>query len=407
MDPEPGTEVMEVLRVGPTPPTVEPPSSEVRSTNQSELGSVDQRRLDVDAKQDLVARLLHDTGCEGLLVLHPANFRWLTSGATPAGLAGRDEQPALYFNSNQRWLVSSSTDSARLFADELDGLGFQLKEWPWSASREQLLADLVFGRNVAGDQPFRTCKPTGPSFAHTRRRLSAYEVQRLTELGEMVAHAIEATARHFDWGDSEEEIAGHLAHRLLRHGAEPVVLQVSGDGRARAFRRRGFRPDRVERWCVLQATGRKFGLHATASRTVFREPPGDAERAEFEVALRLRVTHLAAAKLGERVYNALDAGVALLKPSPFEHEWRLAPPVCLTGREPSEGVFLATAQDKWLPGWAAVWQERIGAAAVVDTYLMEQAGWRPMTPPSLWPVRRATSRGRTFELADFLVRDDG
>src|SRR5205085_1329758 len=89
MDPE--TELMEALRDPATPPGRNgPSSSEVRSTNQSELGVADQRRLDVDAKQELVARLLHDTGCEGLLVLHPANFRWLTSGATPAGLAGRD-----------------------------------------------------------------------------------------------------------------------------------------------------------------------------------------------------------------------------------------------------------------------------------------------------------------------------
>jgi hypothetical protein len=384
----------------------EGPSSEVSSTKQSELAAGDRRRLDVDAKQELVAKLLHDTGCEGLLVVHPANFRWLTSGAATAGLAGRDEMPALYFNTHQRWLLASATDSGRLFAEELDGLGFQLKEWPCMASREQFLIDLVFGRKVACDQPFRDCKPTGPFFAHTRRRLTAYEGERLAELGEAVAHALEATARHFDWGDTEEEIAGHVAHRLLRHGAEPVALQVSADGRSRAFRRRGSRSDPVERCCVLQATARKFGLHATAARIVFRSAPDDADRAEFEAALRLRVTHLALSKIGDRVYVALDAGAALLRPTPFEHEWRLAPAVCLTGREPSEGVFLAVAQDKWLPGWAAVWQERIGAAAVVDTYLMEEAGWRLVTRPSLWPVRRAVSRGRSFELADFLVRGD-
>ena len=407
MDPDPSTEVLEALRDPPTAHGLNgAPSSEVRSTHQSELGVADQRRLDVDAKQDLVAQLLHDTGCEGLLVLHPANFRWLTAGATPAGLFGRDETPALFFNPHQRWLVASATDSPRLFADELDGLGFQLKEWHWSASREQFLADMAYGRNLACDQPFRTCKPAGAFFAHTRRRLTPYEAERLAELGETVAHAVEATARHFDWGDPEEEIAGHLAHRLLRHGAEPTAIQINGDGRGRAFRRRGARSEPVQRACVLQATARKFGLHATAARTVFRSPPDESERAEFEAALRLRVTHLAVAKVGDRVYAALDAGVSLLKPSPFEHEWRLAPPVCLTGREPSEGVFLATAQDKWLPGWAAVWQERIGGAAVVDTYLVQPDGWRSITPPSLWPIRRATSRGRSFELADFLVRGD-
>ena len=252
-----------------------PSSSEIPSTHQSELGVADQRRLDVDAKQELIAKLLHDTGCEGLLVLHPANFRWLTSGATPAGLFGRDETPALFFNPHQRWLVASATDSPRLFAEELDGLGFQLKEWHWTVSREQFLADMAYGRNLASDQPFRNCKPAGAFFAHTRRRLTAYETERLAELGEVVAHAVEATARHFDWGDPEEEIAGHLAHRLLRHGAEPVALQISGDGRGRAFRRRGFQSDPVQRVCILQSTARKFGLHATVSRTVYRSPPDE------------------------------------------------------------------------------------------------------------------------------------
>lgn len=408
---EPGTEVMEAFPdPGRAPDTNGPPPADTLGSDThlsfSLDGVLDRRRVDVDAKQELVAKLLHDCGCEGLLVVHPANFRWLTAGATPAGLAGRDELPALYFNSGQRWLVASATDSPRLFADELDGLGFQLKEWHWSGSREQLLADLVYARKVACDQGFRECRPVGPYFALSRRKLSAYEADRLAELGEVVTHAVEATARHFAWGDSEEEIAGHIAHRLLRHGAEPVAFQISGDGRARALRRRGFRPEAVERSCVLQVTARKFGLHATASRTVFRATPDESERAEFEAALRTRVAHLAVAKVGERVSATLDAGKGVLRPTPFEHEWRLAPPVCLTGREPSEGVFLATAQDRWVPGWAVVWQERVGAAAVVDTYLVEESGWRAMTPPTDWPIRRALSQGRKFDLPDLLVRGD-
>jgi hypothetical protein len=370
------------------------------------LVAADARRIDVDGKQQLVARLLADSECEGLLVLHPPNFRWLTSGAQPVGLYGRDEAPALYFNQQQRWLIASATDSPRLFAEDLDGLGFMLKEWPWTASREQLLADLVFGRNVACDLPFRECRFAGTFFASERRKLTPYEAVPMDELGQRVAHALEATARNFSWGDSEEEIAGHLAHRLMRHGVEPVTLQVSGDGRGRTFRRRGYRPDPVERWCVLQATGRKFGLHATASRTVFRGQPTEDERDEFEVALRARVAHLATARAGERVSASLDAGKAMLRPTPYEHEWRLASPVCLTGREPSEGVFLPAAQDRWAVGWVAVWQERVGAAAVVDTYGLTDDGWRLVTSPNDWPIRRAASQGRTFDLADLLVRGD-
>jgi hypothetical protein len=370
------------------------------------LLAADARRIDVDGKQQLVARLLADTECEGVLVLHPPNFRWLTSGAQPIGLYGRDEAPALYFNTQQRWLIASATDSPRLFAEDLDGLGFMLKEWPWTASREQLLADLVFGRKVACDLPFRDCLFAGTFFASERRKLTPFEAARLSELGELVTHAVEATARNFAWGDSEEEIAGHLAHRLYRHGVDPVAVQVTGDGRGRTFRRRAFRADPVERWCVVQATGRKFGLHATVARTAFRRPPDADERDEFEVTLRVRVAHLATARIGERVAASLDAGKAVLRPTAYEHEWRLAPPVCLTGREPSEGVFLPAAQDRWSLGWTAVWQERVGAAAVVDTYWLAEDGWHMATPPTDWPIRRAVSQGRAFDLADVLVRGD-
>jgi hypothetical protein len=401
--------------VTPTPPTAEPSSAEadgavplaeeIPEPAAPEPVPSDPRRQDVDAKQELIAKLLHETGCEGLLVQHPANFRWLTSGAVPVGLAGRDEAPALFFNAHQRWLLASATDSPRLFADELDGLGFQLKEWHWSASRDQLLADLTHGRTVACDQPFRDCKPAGTFFVSGRRKLSPFEIARLGELGLIVGHAVAATCKHFDWGDTEEEIAGHVAHRLLRHGAEPVTIQVNGDGRGRAHRRRGYRSDRVERCCVIQVTARKFGLHSTCARTVFRAAPDETEKAEFDTALRMRVAHLAVTRVGGHVSTTLNAGRSVLRPTPFEHEWRLSSPVCLTGREPSEGVFRAGVEDRWMATWAAAWQERIGAAAVVDTYLLEADGWRPMTPPNEWPIRRAVSQGRAFDLADLLVRD--
>lgn len=369
------------------------------------MSEADSRRLDIDSKQQVIGQLLHDCGCEGVLVLNPANVRWLSSGAGPVGLFGRDELPGLYFSSHQRWLLASSTDSQRFFAEELDGLGFMLKEWHWSSSREQMLADLVYGRSVACDQVFRDCKPTGAFFVAERRRLTPYELERMTELGRTVAHAVEATARNFDWGDSEQEIAGHLAHRLLRHGVEPLGLQVTGDDRRREFRRRGFGADTVGHICTLQATGRRFGLHATACRTVSRSPLDDAQRAEFDAAFRLRAGHLVNGRISERVVGTLEAGRALMRPTEYEHDWFAAPPVMLTGREPSEGTFPIAAQDRWTAGWAAVWQERLGETAIVDTYVLNPDGWRLITPTNDWPVRRAVLPGQAFDFADVLVRE--
>ncbi|HVK13704.1 MAG TPA: hypothetical protein VM597_33470, partial [Gemmataceae bacterium] len=361
------------------------------------------RRLDVDNKQNLVARLLHDSQCEALLVLHPANFRWLTAGAGPVGLYGRDEAPALFFNPHQRWLLASATDSQRFFDEDLDALGFQLKEWHWTTGREQLLADLVFGRRIACDTPYRDCRHAGMFFVTERRKLSGWEAARLGDLGRVIAHSVEVTARHLLPTDTEEEVAGQLAHHLLRHGIEPVALEVTGGDRGVVHRRRGFGPVAVGGRAFLQATGRRFGLHATAGRSVALGPLDPADKNAFDAALRLRVVHLSASRSGERVADALTAGRRFLRPSVYEHEWRPAAPVSLTGREASEGTFLPGAQDRWSPGWVAVWHERIAGAALADTYLLADEGWAPLTPAADWPIRRVIFQGRTYDVPDVLM----
>lgn len=361
------------------------------------------RRVDLDAKQELVAQLLRDCHCEGLLILHPANFRWLTAGANAPGLVGRDELPALYFSTNHRWLLACSTDAQRFFDEDLDSLGFQQKEWHWTMSREQFLADLVFGRRIACDQPFRECKHVGVYISTERRKMTGFEASQYAQLGAMVAHAVEATARNLEQGTSEEEIAGHVAHRLYRHGVEPMAMQIASDGASKLHRRRGLSSKTVERWCTIQATGRKFGLHATVARTIHFGPMPQLLRQQFDLAMRLQTIHLRLAELGASITKTFDTTKAVLKGTAYEHDWRAAPPFTLTGREPAEGIFHPNTQDHWLNGWVAVWQERIGAAAVVDTYALNETGWHSLTPPTEWPIRRAAYQGHSFEFAEVLI----
>ncbi|HEV3118366.1 MAG TPA: hypothetical protein VGY58_15055, partial [Gemmataceae bacterium] len=63
------------------------------------------RRADIEAKQQRVAALLQQAGCDGLLIAEPENFAWLTSGAAARGVLDPAEAPALYFTADQRWVV--------------------------------------------------------------------------------------------------------------------------------------------------------------------------------------------------------------------------------------------------------------------------------------------------------------
>src|SRR5262249_32678457 len=271
----------------------------VKNASEPELtlGVESDRRADVDAKQARVGALLQEVGCEGLLVLDPDNFAWLTSGATPRGNLDPAEYPAVYFSPEQRWVICSNADSQRLFDEELEGLGFQLKEWPWHWGREQFLSDLCTGRKIACDRV-----PAGidADFAliseplrKLRRCLTVYEQACLLALGEVLAHALEAACRTLRHRDTEREVAGQLAHRLMHRGLLPVHIGVAADGRSRTYRRFGFTSTSIGRYCVVTATARKYGLHATASRMMcFGEMPEDLKK-EQSAVIRVSASYLA------------------------------------------------------------------------------------------------------------------
>src|SRR5262249_10599510 len=158
------------------------------------------------------------------------------------------EQPCLYFSSEQRWLIAANADSQRLFDEELDGLGFQLKEWPWHWGREQLLTTLCQGRRVASDVPFGQLKVVRETLLRLRRSQSAYEQACYQALGQIVSHALEACCRNLRPGENEREIAGQISHRLLHRGAHPLNISVAADGRSRVYRQGSFTSTPVEKF---------------------------------------------------------------------------------------------------------------------------------------------------------------
>ena len=92
---------------------------------------------------------------------------------------------------------------------------------------------------------------------------------RYLALGKQLSHALEAAARSVTSGHSEQEIAGLLAHRLLRHGIEPTSITVAADGRLEQSRRHGYTSKSIDNFVTLQVTGSQDGLFVTSSRNDF------------------------------------------------------------------------------------------------------------------------------------------
>jgi Xaa-Pro dipeptidase len=362
------------------------------------------RRTDIDGKTSLVAALLQELQCEGLLLLEPDNFAWLTSGAVARGSLDPAAAPALYCNGEHRWVLASNADSQRLFDEELDGLGFQLKEWPWHWGRDQLLADLCQNRRVACDRPFGNAEPAGEALRRLRRRLTPYEQACIRATGQIVSHALEATCRTFSRGDTEREIAGQISHRLLHRGAHALHVGVAADGRSRTYRRFSFTAMPVQQFAIVTATARKYGVHVTAGRTVsFGEPPEELKK-DHNAVCRVSASYLASTWPDAVPREILLAGRRIYLISGFEHEWLLSPQGHVTGRAPVELALTPQTEELFQSGWAVTWDVRAGAAASCDTFLVTEEGPKSVSATEVWPLKRIRIQGAEFVRPDILAR---
>jgi hypothetical protein len=374
------------------------------STPQLTLTTSSDRRADADAKQALVGALLDEIKCEGLLVLEPENFAWLSSGGAARGIVDEGEMPALYYSQEGRWALCSNVDTQRLFDEEIDGLGFQLKEWPWHWGRAQLLNDLFQGRRVACDRSLDGCEEVAERLRQMRRRLTPYEQACYRALGQIISHALEAACRTLAAGDNEREIAGQLSHRLMHRGALPVSVHVAADGRGRAYRQCGFTSAVVKSYCTLKVTARKYGLCATASRSVCFGQPDAALRKDHDTTCKVTATYVASSWPDSVPRQILAGARRVYQVTGAEHEWLLCPQGYITGHLPVELALTPQTEDLFQAGWAATWQSSCGGALSCDTFLITEEGPRTVTAAESWPLKRIRVQGAEFVRPDMLIR---
>jgi hypothetical protein len=269
------------------------------------------------------------------------------------------------------------------------------------------LANITTGKKLAADRPFPAIPMANEYLRPLLRALSAFEQGQYLELGLAVAHAVEATARTFTRGNTEEEIAGQLGHRLLHHGIEPAAVSVTADDRGAKYRRAGFAAVPVMGTAVIQATGQRGGLYATCSRSVSFGPVPEGFRAAHDLAVKLAVLFRSVTRPGMTIGGAGVTGRPILAGTPYEFDWRLSSPGYATGRFPAEELRRGGVEEPLAENWAVVWQPRVGPAVAVDTLIVTDGDPVIVTPPEEWPVKRLAIRGYPYHnIPDVLVRDD-
>ena len=210
-----------------------------------ECSELKRRREDIELKHQRIREFLDANELDGVVLGRADSVAWFTSGGDLGqDLTSEYSSVLLFINRTSRAVISDNVQSTRVFEEELAGLGFQLKERPWFDEPFRPIAELCHNKRIATDLGSAGCmlfRREGDPLRGLRQRLTSLERQRLRELGRTLTLVVEATCRNFDRGEREADVAGHLAHRLLREGVVPVDLRVASDDRLARFRQPTFK----------------------------------------------------------------------------------------------------------------------------------------------------------------------
>lgn len=376
--------------------------------SSGEIHTTDFRRSgEIDAKHRLVAEFLESRTFDALLLQKSSNFSWFTSGGNCSLGGSADSAAALFITPEARVLVCNNVDSGQLFDRELPGLGFQLKERPWHEPKHILVEDLCRGRRVASDTGFGNTVDVSGALTDLRLPLTKLECEHLRELGKTVAHAVEATARRLDHGQTEFEIAGEVSHRLIKHGVVPERVQIWADGQGHRYRHWTYGKDRVEHYCVITAVGRRHGLCAGVSRTVaFVRLPRNIRDAHH-AALLTQATGMYFSKPSWELFETWKRVERIYEKFGYPDEWQLAEQADVVGYELSEVPVVPKSEFRLAPRMALYWHPSVGPAVVGDTILLNEEGLEILTPTQNWPMVQVRVKGVPFQRPDILERENG
>jgi Xaa-Pro dipeptidase len=363
------------------------------------------RRAEVQAKHARLVAYLDATGHDAVLLRRADSLAWFTSGgdlsvdnATEAATAW------LFVNRKCRSLFCDNVQSARVFEEEVAGLGFQLKERPWTEDPDAILADLCRSKRIASDCPHAGLLDAASDLRALRYPFSPVERQRLRELGRTLALAVEATCRNFHPGETEAHVVGHLAHRLYREGVTPVSLRVAGDDRLERYRQPTFKAAPIYKRASVSAVGRRHGLCAAVTRTVSFGKVDDDFRADHTLATMVDATCIYFSRPGESISEVFRRAKRIYEKFEHPHEWTLDYQGAQIGYSPRELVFRPDRAETLANGTAVCWSPSVNSARCEDTVVVDDRGYEVVTEAQHWPKIEVQVKGYTLPRPAILER---
>ena len=363
------------------------------------------RRADVEEKHRRVIGFLDALDYEALVLTRADSIAWFTAGGdVTQDLSSESGSVVLFINRTTRAVLTDNVQSARVFEEELAGLGFQLKERPWHQDPHRVIGELTHQKCTATDGHIPGLRFEFEKLKALRRPMTSLERMTLRNLGRTLTLAVEATCRNFMPGETEADVAGHLAHRLMREGVVPVELRVASDDRLVRYRQPTFKAAEIQRRATITATGRRLGLCASVTRTVSFGAADEQFRTSQMLASMVDATCIYFSRPGEPISEVLRRARRIFEKFGHPHEWTLDYAGAIVGYSPREVLLRPDCSTRLQAGTALRWSPSVGAARSEDTVVIDARGFEVVTEAQHWPKIEITVKGFSMPRPGILER---
>jgi antitoxin VapB len=352
----------------------------------------------IEPKLNSLNTLLAQHQLDALLLQRVSSFAWATNGAASyVNTAATDGAAKLLITPAGRYIITNNIEAPRLEKEEqLADQGWEMKVSPWHGG-DDLVARLTAGLKLGADGPAPGAKNLAADIARLRANLTPAEGDRFRELGRLCARGMDDTVRAIEPGQTEFELAGHLAHAVQSRGAQPIVNLVATDERIFKFRHPLPTAKKLGSYAMLVLCGRKWGLVCSITRLIHFGPLPDEIRRKAEAVARIDATFIAATRPGRTLGQIFEQATAAYAQTGFADEWQLHHQGGPAGYEPREYVAAPGSGDIVKTGQVYAWNPSIAGVKSEDTILVTKSGNENLTAIPDWPTVRVSIDDASIE----------
>jgi antitoxin VapB len=357
-----------------------------------------------EIKLQRIQKFLAARQLDALLLRRVSSFAWATCGAASyVSSAATEGAASLLITPNGRYIITNTIEAPRLQAEEqLIQQGWEFCITPWYKPITTI-EQLTRGLKLGSDRQYPNATNLGSDVARLRADLLPEEIDRVRILGRLCAEAMNDAIRSVKPGQSEQEIAGHVAYNARRQGIHPIVNLVAADERVYAYRHPLPTDKKVERYAMLGLVARKQGLCCSLTRLVHFGAMDDELIQKMQATARIDATLISATRPGTKLGDVFNRAVEAYAQVGFADEWHKHHQGGTTGYQPREYLAMPDSQDIVAANQVYAWNPSITGYKSEDTILVGEKKNTVITEIIGWPKLSVTIGDETITRPAVLV----